>query len=312
MARAFGWLDAVQRFIVGGGFPVFVLSLLLIYEVLLAALLLVPPGDAGMGAFAEEFRVWCLGYDPATGKAQWAYALAMTVPPLLIGATVALLWWGPLRAVLARPRQVARHAGAAVVLMAGAAGGLALLGSAPPSGELPFPAEALRTAQRAPALALTNQLGQPIDLVALRGRVVLLTAIYASCPHSCPVLLTQSKQAVAEFSAEEQEGLRVVAVTLDPQHDTPDVLADLSEMHGLPAPLFNLVTGESAEVERVLDEMGIARERDPETGLIGHSSLFLLIDREGKVAYRFGLGVRQQRWLVTALGILLRETPAAG
>ena len=65
--------------------------------------------------------------------------------------------------------------------------------------------------------------------------------------------------------------------------------------------------GESAEVESTLDRMQMARERDPETGVINHANLFLLIDREGRLAYRLGLGERQQRWLVSALRVLLRE-----
>ena len=53
--------------------------------------------------------------------------------------------------------------------------------------------------------------------------------------------------------------------------------------------------------------MQVARKRDPETGVIDHANLFLLIDREGRLAYRLGLGERQQRWLTSALRVLLDE-----
>ena len=103
-----------------------------------------------------------------------------------------------------------------------------------------------------------------------------------------------------------------MAVTLDPEHDSPEVLAGLAEAHGLSAPLYQLLTGEPSEGERVLNEMSIARQRDPETGVIDHANLFLLLDRDGQVAYRLGLGERQERWLVSALRVLLREAPGAG
>ncbi len=99
---------------------------------------------------------------------------------------------------------------------------------------------------------------------------------------------------------------------MDPETDSPEVLAQLAKNHGMDAPLFRLVTGEPAEVERVLDRMEIARQRDPETGVISHANLYLLIDRQGRVAYRLGLGERQQRWLVSALRVLLREEAASG
>jgi protein SCO1/2 len=164
----------------------------------------------------------------------------------------------------------------------------------------------------APDFVLTNQMHEPVELAALQGNVVILTAVYASCPHTCPVILSQVKDAIAQLAPEQRDDLRLVAVTMDPDHDSPEILARLAENHGMQAPLYNLVTGESSEVERILDRMQFARERDPETGIISHVNLYLLIDRDGRVAYRLGLGDRQQRWLASALKVLLKEEPASG
>ena len=65
-------------------------------------------------------------------------------------------------------------------------------------------------------------------------------------------------------------------------------------------------------IEKALDAMDVVRNRNPDTGLIDHTNLFLLIDRDGRVAYRFGLGARQRQWLTSALRILLREPIEAG
>jgi len=312
MKRTIQPLAVVRRFLTGGGFPAFALSLLFFWELFLIGLLLVPPGPSAMSAFAEDFRVWCFGYDPATGRIDWAYVMAMTTPQIMIGALIALLWWEPLREILKQPRILFRHLGVAGLLVVGASLGLTLSNSQAASGELPFPAEELRTAYEAPEFAFTNQLNEPIELAALRGNVVILTAVYASCSQACPVILSQAKSAVAELSLEERDDLRLVAVTMDPDNDSPMVLAHMAKNHDLQAPLYNLVTGDTPEVERVLDRMQIARERDPETGVISHVSLYLVIDREGRVAYRFGLGERQQRWLISALRILLKEGSGSG
>jgi protein SCO1/2 len=104
----------------------------------------------------------------------------------------------------------------------------------------------------------------------------------------------------------------VIAVTMDPENDSPDVLAELAKNHGMQSTLYHLVTGDPADVEPLLDRMQIARQRDPATGIISHANLFLLIDREGRIAYRLGLGERQQRWLTSALRVLLREETAPG
>lgn len=299
--------NRIQGFFEGGGFPVFALCLIVFYQLLLLALLLMPAGETGLAAFADEFRVWCFGYDPATGSLEWGYVAGMMTPPLVLGAVLVLVWFEPLRALLRHPAALVAPAGAAALLVAGAAGAFSVLGSTLDRGELPFPAEALRTSHRPPELRLTNQVGERVDLGQLRGKVVMLTGVYASCPHTCPLILAQAKRTIGKLTPEEQADLRVVAVTMDPAHDSPEVLAELAGMHGMEAPLYNLVTGDANEVERILDAMGITRKRDPETDVIDHANLFLLVDRDGEVAYRLTLGELQERWLVSALELLLRE-----
>jgi protein SCO1/2 len=305
-------LEVFRNIVIGAAFPAFALSLLVCWLVFLIAMLMAPASASGLGAFAEDFRIWCFGYDPATGRTELAYVMAMIVPQFMIGALIAYFWWEPLRELSRRPRIIARYLGAAALLVAGSAAGFTLSADRTPKGELPFPAEELRTAYEAPRFALTNQLRETVSLAEFQGNVVILTAVYASCPHTCPAILSQTKAAIAELSPEEREGLRVIAVTMDPESDSPDVLRKLAKNHGMQSPLYHLVTGDPKEVESLLDRMQIARQRDPETGIISHANLYLLIDREGRIAYRLGLGERQQRWLVSALRILLREEAVSG
>jgi protein SCO1/2 len=312
MANSSKRLEVFRNFLTGSAFPAFALSLLVCWVVFLIAMLLTPADASGLGAFAEDFRIWCFGYDPATGRTEVAYVMSMILPQFMIGGFIAYFWWEPLRELAGQPRRIARYLGAAALLVAGASVGFALTTEQALKGELPFPAEELRTAYEAPQFSLTNQLREAVGPAAFEGNVVILTAVYASCPHTCPLILTQAKASIAELSPEEREGLRVIAVTMDPENDSPDVLHKLAENHGMESPLYNLVTGDSADVEPLLDRMEIARQRDPETGIINHANLFLLIDREGRVAYRLGLGERQQRWLTSALRVLLREEAASG
>jgi len=170
-----------------------------------------------------------------------------------------------------------------------------------------FPARELRTANEPPPIRLTDQAGQPVDLAALRGKVVMLTAVYATCPHTCPIIMAEAKRVVAALSPNQRADLAVIAVTIDPAHDTPEVLARFADMHGLESPLWHLVTGEVSEVEQTLDRMGIARTRDPGTGVIDHANLLMLVDRGGRLAYSFTMGPKQEPWLRAALKQLLAE-----
>jgi cytochrome oxidase Cu insertion factor (SCO1/SenC/PrrC family) len=74
-------------------------------------------------------------------------------------------------------------------------------------------------------------------------------------------------------------------------------------------PVWHLVTGDPAAVDRALDALGVERRVDPDTGVIDHTNLFVLIDRAGRVAYRLTPGDREARWLEDALHLLLAEAP---
>lgn len=307
-------LRKLQSLIAGWRFPVFMLALLATFQVWLLAALTLPAADDGVGAFAESFRVWCYGYDPATGTFEWAYVATLILDPVMLAGVVLGVWWRPLRAqVRERPRALIGPAAAAVVVATGLAFGLLGLdrGPAVDPADLPFPAEALRTAQTPPAFALTNQEGQPVSLDRLEGQVVVVTAVYASCGFTCPMIMGQAKRVVEGLTPAEREGLTVVGITLDPEHDTVERLAAMAAGQQVAAPRWNLCTGEPGEVNGLLDAFGVARRRDPVTGVIDHANLFILIDRDGRVAYRLSLGEQQERWLGSAVRVLLAERRSA-
>jgi protein SCO1/2 len=305
-------VELLEGFLAGARFPVMALSFTAAYELLLGAVLVAPPGPQGFAAFAAQFRVWCFNADPGTGRMDPAVPFAFLLPPLLLAALCGLLWAEPLRAAWRRPRRLALDVAAGALVVGLCAAGFAVTGAASPRGELPFPAEALRIAARPPAIRLTDQNGAQVELSALHGRVVVLTAVYASCTSTCGRILAQARDALDELAPEERSRVSVLAVTLDPEHDTPAALAGLARVHGLDGATFHLLSGPPDRVERVLDRMDVSRQRDPVSGVIEHANLFLVIDPEGRLAYRFTLGERQQRWLVSALRALLHEAPRAG
>jgi cytochrome oxidase Cu insertion factor (SCO1/SenC/PrrC family) len=57
----------------------------------------------------------------------------------------------------------------------------------------------------------------------------------------------------------------------------------------------------------LLYQLNIARTRDEKTGELVHSALFILLDREGRIAYRLSLSQRERSWLTSAARVLLRE-----
>jgi protein SCO1/2 len=229
-----------------------------------------------------------------------------------LGGVILGLWYAPVAAAFRdRRRQWLPYLIAALGSVGVAIAALAALGGEGRPTELPFPAEALRIAHEPPAISLTNQEGTPFSLRDADGQVVLLTAIYASCPRSCPLIMGQVKRALGSLAPELQRDVRVVLVSMNPEQDTPSVLWKLADVYQVKAPAYEFLTGDPPAVNRILDALEVARTRDPRTGIIDHSNLCVLIDRKGKVAYRFSLGSQQERWLTSALAVLTREVPPA-
>jgi protein SCO1 len=308
MSRESRIVRTLAWFFVGHRVPLFALTLVLLYKLVLVTLLVLPRSASSFGQFAEEFKIWCFGYDPATGKLQIAYVFAMLAEPLVLGAALLLFWGRDIKATFVRrPRALVPSLSAALVTVL--AGGVAFgaLRRDPAPSELPFPAEELRTSLPGPELALEDQDGTIVSLSELRGKVVILTGVYTSCGTTCPMIMAQSKRALAALSAAERADVVVVAVTLDPEHDDRARRSAMTRGQGLYAPQYHLLGGDPAAVDRALDDLSIARQRNPKTGVIEHANLFSVVDRRGRVAYRFTIGERQERWLTTALRLLVRE-----
>ena len=173
--------------------------------------------------------------------------------------------------------------------------------------DLAFPAEVLRTRHIPPAFDLVDQGGARVSDADLEGNVTLITAVYASCPHTCPIILTETKAALAALPTGLAEQVQVFAITMDPANDGREAMAALADMHSMAAPQYRMLSGDPEAIEPLLDRLGVARERDPETGVIAHANLFILVDRTGRIAYRLALGPQQAQWLPEALELLVRE-----
>lgn len=299
-------LRTLRGFIAGSSFAVAMLSLLATFEAWLVFLLLWPASRHGLGSFADEFRIWCFGIDSATGEISIGRIATVLSEPVLLAAIIGWIW-GP---VLSWNRRSARATLLTVAMAAAVAAftfGMRSPAAKASSERLPFPARELRTAYAPPEISLTDQTGAPVTLAALRGRVVVLTGIYASCVVACPIIMGEAKLALGALSPDERRDVTLLAVTLAPSVDTEAVRAATAARYGVRAPEFRLLGGEPARVEAALDALQIARSQAAHSAIIDHASLFILVDRSGKLAYRLPAGGGGNRWLVDALRVLLHE-----
>ncbi len=141
-------------------------------------------------------------------------------------------------------------------------------------------------ARPAPDFALVDQDERPVQLSALRGKVVVLTFLYTSCPDVCPLTAQKLKAAVERLKPEQQRTVAVLAVTVDPEQDTPARLRQYLDANGLSGTL-TFLTGDQATLEQVWSSYGIGVMRqplpdNPTAYTVGHTTVTYVIDKEGR------------------------------
>lgn len=305
----------LRAFFTGTGLPLFLLAAAAVYEAFLLVVVFAPESTSAWGGFAREFKQWCFRYDARTGGMEWAAVWVMLIEPLFVVTVAAVLWrrgLRPLRTLDGWMRH-GRAAAAGVLAASIAMAGLYAYGR-PEAGAddpLPFPGERIRTQLAVPAFSFVDQKGRPFTLEELRGRVVLVTGIYARCATTCPEILRETKALLAELSPAMRAQIAVVALSLNPEEETADLMDRVTEAYGFQYPAFRYLNGEPAGMHATLTGLGFARVKDPRTGVIDHANLFLLIDARGEIAYRFTLDARHRSWLREGLIALAREADAS-
>jgi protein SCO1 len=130
------------------------------------------------------------------------------------------------------------------------------------------------------AFHLSDQHGRDFTHEQLRGNWTVLFAGFTHCPDICPstLALLASVQKRADISSDR---LHTVFVSVDPERDTPEHLA---EYIGYFNPEWTGLTGQKTELDRLLDSLELAYVRVP-TGngeyTMDHSTALVLIDPEG-------------------------------
>jgi protein SCO1/2 len=142
----------------------------------------------------------------------------------------------------------------------------------------------------APAFSLISQDGKDISLASLRGKVVALSFIYTQCPDICPLLTQKMAQVQDELGDDFGSRIRFVSISLDPEHDTPEVLKDYAEFWGAKLDGWSFLTGTPVAVHDVTKRYGVYFSKKADGG-VDHTQLTSLIDGKGELRVQY-LGAR--------------------
>lgn len=128
----------------------------------------------------------------------------------------------------------------------------------------PVDAEAAEAAREAKARAyftdtvVLDQLARPVRFYsdALAGKVVCVAFIFTQCNDACPLIMQKLTRVQAALGDRFGREVEFVAISVDPENDSPAALAAFALKHGAAAPGWTFLTGTRPALATVAGRLG--------------------------------------------------------
>ncbi|RMF20217.1 MAG: SCO family protein [Deltaproteobacteria bacterium] len=138
-----------------------------------------------------------------------------------------------------------------------------------------------------PAFELVDQSGGAFGSEDLAGHVWVASFIYTRCEGPCPIIVDRLGRLARALR--DEDDLRIVSFSVDPQYDTPPVLAAYARSHGIDGRRWKLLTGQPQVVLDLIRRgfflpVEIAAGGDAKAAeRVTHSVRLVLVDRRQRI-----------------------------
>lgn len=132
---------------------------------------------------------------------------------------------------------------------------------------------------------LTDSTGREFHFAEAAGQVRLVSMFYTNCGYVCPMLIEQVRRVESSLDDAERARLRVLMISIDPERDTPEVLAALAARRKVDAARWTLARPAPDDLRKLAAALDV-QYRKLDDGEFNHSSVISLIDAQGRVLAR--------------------------
>lgn len=141
-----------------------------------------------------------------------------------------------------------------------------------------------------PAFELRSEDGAGFSSASLAGRVWVADFFFTRCSQACPLMTSRMREVATAIVSDPAllARARIVSFSLDPAHDTPEVLASYAKHNGADPRCWRFLTGPPAAIRELceagfhLSAGGVAAAGGEASG-VTHSDRFALVDTEGRI-----------------------------
>lgn len=155
----------------------------------------------------------------------------------------------------------------------------------PPSAPRPVASARLKPGGAVAPFALTDETGAVVSDEALQGHLTVVSFLFTRCPipEFCP--LTARKLGELQRELRSRTGttapVQLLTVTIDPEHDSAEVLKEYAKSVGADHTVWRFLTGKPEEVEKLTRQFAIHVERNG--GSIDHTLATALVGPDGRL-----------------------------
>jgi protein SCO1 len=145
---------------------------------------------------------------------------------------------------------------------------------------LPKAEDKIAIGEQMPDFTLIDQNGRAVRLSSFEGQLLAIDFIYTRCPlpDVCPRLSANFARLQKRFAGK----MMLLSITLDPRHDTPEVLAEYAQRWRADSHTWLFLTGPEDAIRKVAGHFGVVYWS--EEGAITHTSSTAIINRAGKLS----------------------------
>lgn len=153
----------------------------------------------------------------------------------------------------------------------------------------------------------TNQDNRPVTQKMFSGKIYVADFFFTSCPTICPIMKSQMLRVYEKYKDDEQVVL--LSHSIDPEHDTVEVLNEYGSRLGIDPDRWHLVTGAKEEIYDTAYRYKLAAMEDEKApGGFIHSGSFTLVDRQGRIrGYYQGTEEKAVDRLIADIARLINE-----
>jgi protein SCO1 len=134
-----------------------------------------------------------------------------------------------------------------------------------------------------PSFSFYSQDSSVVGSREMKGKITIVDFFFTSCPSICPVMSTELERVQDAFRKE--DNVQIFSISLDPDFDTPAVLAEYAAFHGADPEKWFFLHGPREQIYTlarcgfVLPALDGGKNPDD----FVHSDKFVLVDEEGRI-----------------------------